>query len=48
MQGKIFYGGQMEARCPHMEIGLRKFAGMGWQKTATAAPVRQAIAFCLM
>ena len=28
MQGKIFCGGQMEARCPHMEIELRKFTGM--------------------
>ncbi len=28
MQEKIFCGGQMEARCPHMEIGLRKFTGM--------------------
>ena len=27
MRGKIFCGGQMEARCPHMEIGLRKFTG---------------------
>ena len=27
MQGKIFCGGQMEARCPCVEIGLRKFAG---------------------
>ena len=28
MQGKISYGGQKEAWCPHMEIGLRKFTGM--------------------
>ena len=28
MHGKIFCGGQMETRCPHMEIELRKFTGM--------------------
>ena len=28
MQGKIFCGGQKEARCPHVEIGLRKSTGM--------------------
>lgn len=28
MQGKIFYGGQMEARCLCTGIGLRKFTGM--------------------
>ena len=27
MQGKIFCGGQKEVRCPHMEIGLRKYIG---------------------
>ena len=28
MHGKISCGGQMEAWCPHMKIGLRKFTGM--------------------
>ena len=27
MQGKIFCGGQKEARCPYATIGLRKFTG---------------------
>ena len=27
MHGKISYGGQMEARCLCVEIGLRKFTG---------------------
>ena len=28
MQGKTFCGGQMEARCPCAETGLRKFTGV--------------------
>ena len=29
MQGKISYGGQMEARCPHTETEAQKYIGEG-------------------
>ena len=29
MQGKIFCGGQMEARCPHTETEAQKYIGEG-------------------